>query len=47
MAIHQAARGLIALFPLELPILQMASAGAGSAEAPAAPPTGMSLPMAG
>jgi ATP-binding protein involved in chromosome partitioning len=41
-AIRQAARGLVAMFPVELPILQ--------AVAPAAPvsaPTGMSLPMAG
>jgi ATP-binding protein involved in chromosome partitioning len=41
-AIRHAARGLVAMFPLELPILQAA--------APAAPspaPTGMSLPMAG
>ncbi|MDX6725554.1 MAG: ATP-binding protein involved in chromosome partitioning, partial [Baekduia sp.] len=41
-AVRQAARGLIAMFPLELPILQAVAA------APAAPaPTGMSLPMAG
>jgi ATP-binding protein involved in chromosome partitioning len=41
-AIRHAARGLVAMFPVELPILQTA--------APAAPspaPTGMSLPMAG
>ena len=41
-AIRHAARGLVAMFPVELPILQ--------AVAPAAPvsaPTGMSLPMAG
>jgi ATP-binding protein involved in chromosome partitioning len=39
-AIHQAARGIIAMTPVALPILQMA---------PAAPPApmGMSLPMAG
>jgi ATP-binding protein involved in chromosome partitioning len=41
-AIRQAARGLVAMFPLELPILQ---AVAPAAAAPA--PTGMSLPMAG
>jgi ATP-binding protein involved in chromosome partitioning len=41
-AIRQAARGLVAMFPLELPILQ---AAAPAAAAPA--PTGMSLPMAG
>jgi ATP-binding protein involved in chromosome partitioning len=41
-AIRQAARGLIAMFPLELPILQ---AAAPAVAAPA--PTGMSLPMAG
>jgi ATP-binding protein involved in chromosome partitioning len=44
-ALHQAARGLIALFPLELPILQMVTAGAVDAPPPA--PAGMSLPMAG
>jgi ATP-binding protein involved in chromosome partitioning len=41
-AIRQAARGLIAMFPVELPILQAAAPAA-----PAAAPTGMSLPMAG
>jgi ATP-binding protein involved in chromosome partitioning len=41
-AVRHTARGLVAMFPLELPILQAA------APAPAAPaPTGMSLPMAG
>jgi ATP-binding protein involved in chromosome partitioning len=41
-AIRHAARGLVAMFPLELPILQQ------TAPAVAAPaPTGMSLPMAG
>ncbi|MEA2400059.1 MAG: ATP-binding protein involved in chromosome partitioning [Thermoleophilaceae bacterium] len=45
-AIHQAARGLIALFPLELPILQMVSASPAD-DAPAPAPLGMSLPMAG
>jgi ATP-binding protein involved in chromosome partitioning len=49
-AIDQAARGLVALFPLELPILQMAAAGPGPGgdPAPQGPrPAGMSLPMAG
>jgi ATP-binding protein involved in chromosome partitioning len=41
-AVRQAARGIVAIFPLELPILQ---AAAPAAAAPA--PTGMSLPMAG
>jgi ATP-binding protein involved in chromosome partitioning len=41
-AIHQAARGVIALAPVELPIIQPIQ------QAPAAPqPVGMSLPMAG
>jgi ATP-binding protein involved in chromosome partitioning len=43
-AIRQVARGLVALFPVELPILQTAGPAAG----PAAPaPAGISLPMAG
>jgi ATP-binding protein involved in chromosome partitioning len=42
-AVRHAARGLVALFPVELPILQPAAAAAS--EAPA--PVGMSLPMAG
>jgi ATP-binding protein involved in chromosome partitioning len=41
-AVRHAARGLVAMFPLELPILQ-AAAPAAAAQAP----TGMSLPMAG
>jgi ATP-binding protein involved in chromosome partitioning len=41
-ALRHVARGLVAMFPVELPILQ---AAAPSAPAPA--PTGMSLPMAG
>jgi ATP-binding protein involved in chromosome partitioning len=41
-AIRHAARGLVAMFPLELPILQSA---APAPQAP--PPSGMSLPMAG
>ncbi|MEP6954993.1 MAG: Mrp/NBP35 family ATP-binding protein [Solirubrobacteraceae bacterium] len=44
-AIRRAARGLIAMFPAELPMLQTVAAGAG--DAPAPPPSGMSLPMAG
>jgi ATP-binding protein involved in chromosome partitioning len=40
-AIHQAARGIIALAPLELPVLQ-----APPGPPPAAQPVGMSLPMA-
>jgi ATP-binding protein involved in chromosome partitioning len=44
-AVSHAARGLIALFPVELPILQMVSAAAAGAPAPT--PAGMSLPMAG
>jgi ATP-binding protein involved in chromosome partitioning len=46
-AVHHAARGLMALFPIELPILQMATAGAPADEGPGAPPAGISLPMAG
>jgi ATP-binding protein involved in chromosome partitioning len=41
-AIRHAARGLVAMFPVELPILQAAAPAA-----PVAAPTGMSLPMAG
>jgi ATP-binding protein involved in chromosome partitioning len=41
-AIRHAARGLVAMFPVELPILQAAAPAA-----PSAAPTGMSLPMAG
>src|SRR3954463_6360486 len=41
-AIRQAARGLVAMFPVELPILQ-----AVAPAAPVAAPTGVSLPMAG
>ncbi|MDP9344840.1 MAG: Mrp/NBP35 family ATP-binding protein [Actinomycetota bacterium] len=44
-AIRRAARGLIAMFPAELPMLQAVAAGTG--DAPAPPPSGMSLPMAG
>jgi ATP-binding protein involved in chromosome partitioning len=45
-ALRHAARGLVALFPVALPILQMAPAGAG-AGGPAPAAAGMSLPMAG
>jgi ATP-binding protein involved in chromosome partitioning len=45
-ALRHAARGLVAMFPVALPILQMAAAGAG-AGGPAPAATGMSLPMAG
>jgi ATP-binding protein involved in chromosome partitioning len=41
-AIRHAARGLVAMFPVELPILQTVASAA-----PAAAATGMSLPMAG
>jgi ATP-binding protein involved in chromosome partitioning len=41
-ALRHVARGLVAMFPVELPILQAAAPAA-----PAAAPTGMSLPMAG
>ena len=41
-AVRHAARGVVAMFPLELPILQAAAPAA-----PAPAPTGMSLPMAG
>jgi ATP-binding protein involved in chromosome partitioning len=44
-AVRQAARGLLALFPTQLPILQMAVAAPAEAQPPA--PAGMSLPMAG
>ncbi len=42
-ALHQAARGLIALTPVELPVMQTAAPAAAPA---AAKPVGMSLPMA-
>jgi ATP-binding protein involved in chromosome partitioning len=49
-AIRQAARGLIAMAPMELPTLPLvavAPSGTGSAQPPASPkPAGMSLPMA-
>jgi ATP-binding protein involved in chromosome partitioning len=41
--IRQAARGLLALFPVELPVLQSAAAAPGEG---APKPVGMSLPMA-
>ena len=45
-AIRQAARGLIAMFPAELPMLQPVAVGVGAEEAPPPAPTGFSLPMA-
>ncbi|HSD77069.1 MAG TPA: sodium:proton antiporter, partial [Solirubrobacteraceae bacterium] len=42
-AIRHAARGLVAMFPTELPVLQVAQVAPG--EAPR--PKGISLPMAG
>jgi ATP-binding protein involved in chromosome partitioning len=46
-AIRQAARGLIALMPVELPILAAAPAAPAIEVIPAAKPSGISLPMAG
>ena len=43
-AIRQAARGLIAIFPDELPVLQAGAAGDGPGDGPE--PVGMQLPMA-
>jgi ATP-binding protein involved in chromosome partitioning len=45
-AVRQVARGLIAMFPAELPMLQVVAAGAGSEPEPPRP-AGISLPMAG
>jgi ATP-binding protein involved in chromosome partitioning len=48
-AIRQAARGLVAMAPLELPVLGDATVGNGDSPAPPPPsakPVGMSLPMA-
>jgi ATP-binding protein involved in chromosome partitioning len=46
-AIRQAARGLLAIFPLELPVFQAVAAGADAGASSEAPkPVGMSLPMA-
>jgi ATP-binding protein involved in chromosome partitioning len=45
-AIRQAARGLIALMPVELPLVAAAATPAIEV-IPAAAPSGMSLPMAG
>ena len=45
-AIRQVARGLIAMFPAELPMLQVVAAGAGTEPEPPKP-KGISLPMAG
>jgi ATP-binding protein involved in chromosome partitioning len=48
-AVRHTARGLVALFPAELPILQPVAAASGDdgPPAPAPAPAGMSLPMAG
>jgi ATP-binding protein involved in chromosome partitioning len=46
-AVRHAARGLVALFPVELPILQPAAVAGAADEGPAPAPAGMSLPMAG
>src|ERR671928_1922475 len=46
-AIHQAARGIIALTPVELPILNVTPAAGPAPVKPAPAPVGMSLPMAG
>src|SRR5919202_406126 len=46
-AIRHAAQGIVALSPVELPILQMATVGAGGGDGPGGPkPAGMTLPMA-
>ena len=45
-AVRQVARGLIAMFPAELPMLQVVPAGAGPEPEPPRP-SGVSLPMAG
>src|SRR5258707_1621171 len=46
-AIHQIARGLIAMSPVELPVLPLAEAAAAAPEPTGGPkPVGMSLPMA-
>jgi ATP-binding protein involved in chromosome partitioning len=45
-AIRHAARGLIALFPVQLPVLQAIPAPNPAPVAPAPAPAGMSLPMA-
>jgi ATP-binding protein involved in chromosome partitioning len=42
--IRQIARGLVAMFPRELPVLQ--AVGAGTPPAGAPEPSGMTLPMA-
>jgi ATP-binding protein involved in chromosome partitioning len=46
-AVQHAARGLMALFPVELPILQMATVTPGGDEPSGPRPAGMTLPMAG
>jgi ATP-binding protein involved in chromosome partitioning len=46
--VRHVARGLIAMFPRELPVLQLATVGASgpAAPEPAPEPAGMTLPMA-
>jgi ATP-binding protein involved in chromosome partitioning len=46
-AIRQAARGLVALTPVELPMAMAATAAPGGDDGPAPAPAGISLPMAG
>src|SRR5919109_755137 len=46
-AVAHAARGLVAMFPVELPILQMATVGGSGGEPDGPRPAGMTLPMAG
>jgi ATP-binding protein involved in chromosome partitioning len=46
-AIHSAARGIVALTPAPLPILNVIPTGPPAPVAPAPAPVGMSLPMAG
>jgi ATP-binding protein involved in chromosome partitioning len=46
-AIYQAARGIIALTPMQLPILNVMPAAGPAPVKPAPAPAGMSLPMAG
>ena len=45
-AIRQVARGLIAMFPRELPVLQLAGAADGPPAVSSPAPAGMTLPMA-
>ena len=45
-AIRQVARGLIAMFPRELPVLQLAGGADGPPPISSPEPAGMTLPMA-